>query len=220
MEIDFFPRASKRIAHRLEAVGYDSGRGIDSDYSHFGYDYFDNPNLNVGYGGYVYDGRYAEAVERICRHYGLQPGQRILELGCAKGFILVEFTKLGLDVEGMDISEYAHLNADPRVRDKISIGDSTRLPFDDNEFDFVLSKEMLPHVGEPDLSLVIKEAMRVAKGSIFFDIQVGESSKEQALMSRWDSTHKTLRSSEWWRKFLEELNYKGDVNYRSLFPGQ
>ena len=41
---------------------------FSDDYASFGYDYFDNPDLGVGYGGYAYDGRYADASVEALRH--------------------------------------------------------------------------------------------------------------------------------------------------------
>ena len=77
------------------------------DHRNFGYDYFDNPEA-MGYGGYKYDGRYGSEVERVIDFFSLHtsPPAKILEIGCAKGFVLVEFLKLGLDVTGIDLSQY------------------------------------------------------------------------------------------------------------------
>jgi protein-L-isoaspartate(D-aspartate) O-methyltransferase len=51
-------------------------------------------------------------------HYNLQPGARILDVGCGKGFLLHEFTTLlpGVEVAGIDISQYAIENAKEEVK--------------------------------------------------------------------------------------------------------
>jgi protein-L-isoaspartate(D-aspartate) O-methyltransferase len=44
----------------------------------------------------------------MAKHYGLKAGDRILDVGCGKGFLLHEFTRAvpGVHVEGIDISDY------------------------------------------------------------------------------------------------------------------
>ena len=71
---NFIPNPSKRI-----------------DFLGYGYNYYDNADYGVGYGGYYYDGRYADSVTKMITHYGLKPEDKVLEIGCAKGFVLCEF---------------------------------------------------------------------------------------------------------------------------------
>ena len=74
----------------------------------YGEQYFDGAR-DVGYGGYRYDGRWIPVAEDIVRHFGLEPGDRVLDVGCAKGFLVKDLMKVcpGLEVFGLDISEYA-----------------------------------------------------------------------------------------------------------------
>ena len=39
-----------------------------------------------GYGGYRYDGRWVPVAEDMVKHFDLKPGDRVLDVGCAKGF--------------------------------------------------------------------------------------------------------------------------------------
>src|SRR5476651_178616 len=57
----------------------------------FGFDYFDG-SRDYGYGGYRYDGRWVPVAADIVTHYNLQPGQRVLDVGCAKGFLVKDLT--------------------------------------------------------------------------------------------------------------------------------
>lgn len=191
---------------------------MSGDYYRYGYDYFDNPRLRVGYGGYYYDGRYEKAARSICDHYGLKRGQRVLEIGCAKGYVVIEFYKLGLQVVGVDASEYAVRHAHPEIRRFILQGDAFRMPFGDHSFEFVLGKEVLPHIPESRLRGAIRECMRVSKGPVFFEIQCGESPLELEYLRRWDGTHVTVWAPSWWDALFESLGYKGDVHYKILIP--
>ena len=47
----------------------------------YGYDYWDG-DRKYGYGGYHYDGRWKSVAKKLADHYHLQPGQKILDVGC------------------------------------------------------------------------------------------------------------------------------------------
>src|SRR5829696_6279687 len=72
----------------------------------WGYDYWDG-DRGHGYGGYHYDGRWRSIAEDIVKHYGLKAGDKILDIGCGKAFLLYEFTQIvpGIEVHGIDISQ-------------------------------------------------------------------------------------------------------------------
>src|SRR5437016_6014955 len=74
----------------------------------FDIEYFDGPR-EQGYGGYRYDGRWIPVARNIIAHFGLRAGDRVLDIGCAKGFLLRELMAElpGLEVCGLDISQYA-----------------------------------------------------------------------------------------------------------------
>jgi len=78
----------------------------------FGFDYWDG-SRNTGYGGYSYDGRWLKVAKRIAGHYGLRAGDRVLDVGCGKGFLLYELTNAlpGVSIAGIDVSRYAIDNA-------------------------------------------------------------------------------------------------------------
>ena len=181
----------------------------------YGFDYFDNPKY-VGYGGYHYDGRYRGAALRMCREFGLAPGDKVLEVGCAKGFILYEFHVLGMKVAGLDASAYAVSVAKSEVRSQIRQHSSPELPFADQEFDFVLAKDMLPHLGAAEAVKLIGEIMRVGKNG-FLEIQCADTEDSRTKMKRWDVTHQTIESEEWWTDKLAGLGYGGAYHCRVLF---
>src|SRR5215467_10196144 len=79
----------------------------------FGQMYFDGPRSH-GYGGYYYDGRWVPVAKDIMAYYGLQAGMRVLDIGCAKGFLVKDLINVcpGLEVFGIDVSDYALLNCE------------------------------------------------------------------------------------------------------------
>ena len=89
----------------------------------YGYDYWDG-DRKYGYGGYHYDGRWKSVAENMAEHYGLKPRQRILDVGCGMAHLLYEFTQVvpGIEVKGIDISDYALKHAKEEIRDSLQYG--------------------------------------------------------------------------------------------------
>ncbi|MBT4490392.1 MAG: class I SAM-dependent methyltransferase, partial [Rhodospirillaceae bacterium] len=167
--------------------------------------------------GYDYDGRYGGAAAAICHHYNLLPGSRILEIGCAKGFLLYEFHRLGLAVSGLDISDYAVSQAHPDIQRFLCLGDTSSLPYPDDAFDLVLAKEILPHVPEGRLPDALAECARVSRGGIYFVVQAVRGDRDREEMAAWDPTHQVLRSEAWWHAALAGMPKKPDVTFKFLF---
>ena len=121
--LDRYPRTTRDIAARAAAVP--AQREIAS---RFGREYFDGER-GQGYGGYRYDGRWVPVAERFRDHYRLTAGQRVLDVGCAKGFLLHDLRQVvpGLCVTGIDVSSYAIAQAMEDVRPRLLVGSAERL---------------------------------------------------------------------------------------------
>jgi ubiquinone/menaquinone biosynthesis C-methylase UbiE len=95
----------------------------------------------------------------------LQPKakEKILDLGCARGFYVRELEKYTDGITGIDISQDAVRQG---VTQKIKCGDVTKLDFKENTFDKIYSLHTIEHV--QDLEKFFREAERVLKsGGIF-----------------------------------------------------
>lgn len=103
---------------------------------------------------------------RFLAFAGIGSGERVLDVGCGTGsltFLLSERSDLkaisGIDYSRPYIEHAAGSNTDPRVSFKV--GDACALPFEDADFDRVLSLLMLHFVTEPDRA--VAEMRRVAR---------------------------------------------------------
>jgi len=137
-EIDLLralPRVKRNIQMRKDA----KDPAVVAISKQYGEMYFDGPR-EYGYGGYRYDGRWVPVARDIVAHFGLQPGMRVLDVGCAKGFLVKDLMTVcpGLEAFGLDISLYALMNCERDVVGRLHLGSAERLPFPDSSFDCVL----------------------------------------------------------------------------------
>lgn len=91
--------------------------------------------------------------------------KKVLELGCAKGFIVKDLRDMGVDAYGMDISQYALDNAEKESRPYLYLGDvrTDLSQFSNKEFDFVFSIRLWECVADEDIEDLISEITRISK---------------------------------------------------------
>jgi protein-L-isoaspartate(D-aspartate) O-methyltransferase len=175
------------------------------------YDYWDG-DRKICYGGYRYmEGRWEKVARAMVDHYGIKPGDKILDVGCGKGFLLYDFTKVvpDLEIHGIDISEYAIEHSKEEIRDRLQVGNATSLPFPDHYFDFVLSITTLHNLHCYDLDKALREIERVAKKNKYICVESYRTEEEKAnLLS---STLKTFGDSEA-QKSIQVKNIKKCTN--------
>src|SRR5260370_11669421 len=106
----------------------------------FDYDYWDG-SRETGYGGYRYDGRWRKVADAMVEAYGIKPGMRVLDVGSGKGFLLHDLKEAcpGVEVAGIDISEYGVNHTMESVKSDCRVVSASRLPWPDRHFDLVIS---------------------------------------------------------------------------------
>jgi len=97
----------------------------------------------------------------------IQQGTRMLDIGCGNGVVSDEISKvLGCEIHATDIVNYLRRP----LPFKLMPG-TTRLDYDDGEFELGLMNDMIHHVQSADQMPLIREAMRVCKKLIIFDAE-------------------------------------------------
>ena len=181
----------------------------------YGKDYWDGER-HLGYGGYNYDGRWRVVADDMAAHYGLKAGDKILDIGCGKGYLAYEFTQAvpGCKVQGIDISEYAIDNAKKEVKPSLRVGNATQLPFDDDSFDFVVSLGTFHNLEIFDLFTALREIERVGKGKKkYFMVESFRNEKERANLLYWQLTCESFHSPKGWQWIAGEAGYTGDYGF-------
>ena len=95
----------------------------------------------------------------------LQKGQKVLDLGCGNGRLYELLVPYGIEYYGVDLSDELVKIAKKNVPDgKIMQGDITDLPYEDSEFDLIISVATLHHIPSKEKRLkTVQEMHRVLK---------------------------------------------------------
>jgi SAM-dependent methyltransferase len=200
-----------RLAHKAE------NREIALE---FGREYFDGTR-EQGYGGYYYDGRWISIAQDIIRHYNLKPGHRILDIGCAKGFLVRDLMMVcpGLEAFGVDISSYAVEHCDSEVVGRIHLGNAKSVPFPDKSFDVVLSINTIHNLERNDCIAALREIKRLSTIGSYIQVDAYRSLLEKQFFEDWMLTAKTYGTPEDWVEIMQEAGYSGDY-YWTIFESQ
>jgi len=207
-EIDLLrslPKGNKNVKARETAKTEEHIR-ISREYGEM---YFDGPR-EYGYGGYRYDGRWQPVARDIVEHFRLKPGSKVLDVGCAKGFLVKDLLSLDIDAYGIDVSKYALLNCEPEVVGRLQIGGANELPFPDDSFDAVLSINTIHNLPRAECINAVKEIERLAPGKGFIQVDSFCTDEQKALFESWVLTAMFYDYTEGWIELFKEAGYTGD----------
>jgi SAM-dependent methyltransferase len=210
-EIDLLQHYPK-TSRNLEARVADKSDEIRAIAREFGEEFFDG-DRKFGYGGFRYDQKYwSPVIPDFEAHFGSLSGKSVLDVGCAKGFMLHDLQRLvpGVEVAGIDISTYAIQNSLPEVKQFLQVADATDLPFKDKSFDVVISINTIHNLDLENCKQALREISRVSKGRSFVTVDAYSNDEEQARMLAWNLTAKTILSVEDWIELFDEVRYEGD----------
>lgn len=184
--------------------------------SKFGKDYFDGKREH-GYGGYYYDGRWKKVAKDFVKFFRIKKNYKILDIGCAKGFLVKDFNDLGIDCYGIDISDYAIRNCHKDIKEKIFYGNAKKIPFPDNFFDVVISINCAHNLELKECMIAIKEMNRVCKtNNCFLQVDSYKNAYQKKLFEDWVLTAKTHFYPKKWREIFKKCSYKGCWNWTIL----
>jgi protein-L-isoaspartate(D-aspartate) O-methyltransferase len=214
-EVDFLSRYQKATKRDYVARVVEHDKAECATVARqWGAEYWDGPR-QFGYGGNRYDGRWLPIARDIARHYGLKAGDRVLDIGCGKAFLLYELTRAvpGLEVAGLDISRYGLENAKEEVRPFLKLGNCTSLPFDRHSFDLVFTINTFHNLEVFDLKQAVQEVERVGKSRKWICVESFRNEPEKANLLYWQLTCYSFYTPTAWAWLYKEWSYTGDYGF-------
>ena len=143
-----------------------------AEYKDFSYRYFDDPETVTGFGGYRADGSKAEGRRDFCaeaRRIASIPGVRtVLDVGCAKGYLVRALRERGVDARGIDVSEYAVERADRETRPFLRVLDARDIPSTER-YDLVHACGILAYLELSEIRAVLHRLHAVVCLGAMFD---------------------------------------------------
>ncbi len=201
-----YPQRPRNLNERFEEMSEarrETARQYGKEYFHCGYCYKNYQHK---------PGHWTGVIEDLRDHYCLSSQSSVLDIGCAMGYTLFEFTEVipGIKVRGIDISPYAIDNAKPEVKPYLEVGNAKDLSkFKDKEFDLALSITTIHNLPLDECKQALREIQRVGKKA-FIQVDAWRNDDQKAALEKWLVTAKTFMHVDSWKKLFEEAGYTGD----------
>lgn len=147
-------------------------------------------------------------AHKIIKHLGLKQGDKVLDYGCAKGFLVKALRILDIDAFGCDISQYAISKVDPEVRNVCKLmRNGTTIPFR-QKFDWIISKDVFEHIQEKDIDEILRNSRQLTE-RMFHVIPMADKSGKLIIPEyELDKSHILKKDLEWWKKKFESTGWK------------
>ncbi len=203
MKIDLlqFPKIERVLGRRTEEHRKIARR--------FDKEFFDG-SRDTGYGGYRDDGRWAAVALRMKEHYKLNSGSRVMDIGCAKGFLVKEFLGVGLDAYGIDVSGYALANCPDKVGVRLYHRDATDIPL--RKYALIVSINTLHNLERQELVETLRTIQHVAKHA-YITVDAFSNDEEEKRMRDWNLTARTILHVDEWLVLFAQAGYTGDYDW-------
>jgi SAM-dependent methyltransferase len=141
----------------------------------------------------------ADVIEKLLAHYGLDGP--VLDVGCAKGYLVYVLRLRGVEAYGLDWSQYALDHAYPDARPYLQRADATRLPFAGRRFALVTSFDVLEHMDDRAVKRAFRECARVSDRQLH-QVNTGR-------LPEWayegDESHCVKYPLEHWQRIVDRL---------------
>ena len=206
--LDRYPRPTRPVEAR-GALVTEAHRAISRE---FGKEYFDGDRM-YGYGGYAYHPRFwTETVRRFRDHYRLAEDAAVLDVGCAKGFMMHDFKLLipKMTIAGIDISQYAYDHAIEDMKPFITVGNATKLPWPDRSFDLVIAINTIHNLPLEECKQALREIQRVTRKDAYVTVDAWRTEAERDRLEKWILTARSYMHVDDWKRLFDDVGYRGD----------
>lgn len=155
---------------------------------------------------------------RLLAQHHLSKAHNILDVGCAAGFFYGLLREYGWrkPYTGVDITpEFVEKARERYPEAHFEVADATELPFDDGEFDFVLSQGTMFVLDDPILGL--KENLRVSRSVAVMDFILNARGKDNEIITSPNRGSITLLGESGLADILQHLDeFRVQMDYLNL----
>lgn len=129
---------------------------------------------------------------------------RVLDIGCAKGFLVFLFHTLGTEAYGVDISSYAVTHSPEDIRKNLFVSDveQDELPFPDNHFELLTMIDVLEHLHVSSINHLLKEIKRVLRPNGYVCLTLPTKAEEKK-----DVAHINLQPKSFWIDLFKKYSF-------------
>ncbi|MBC8282494.1 MAG: class I SAM-dependent methyltransferase [Nitrospinae bacterium] len=152
-----------------------------------------------------------KTLDQICTH--LNPGAKVLDLGCGTGYLFLRFLRRGFNVTGLDLSSEMiqvlknSVSENEKPRAHLAVGDVEEfMEYNREDFDLIIFSAVLHHLFDYETALK-KTCQGLKSGTkilIFF-----EPLKQEVTSSARYAFHRSL-------SWLDEMSYRLEMGIRNI----
>jgi ubiquinone/menaquinone biosynthesis C-methylase UbiE len=180
------------LINEIPSTFFDKDYFITGRKGHYGY------HKNAPYTNPIYLQRSRQLARAL--DFVFQP-KKVLDIGCAMGYLVQAFREINIEAYGLDKSEWAIKHANKKLEPFLYCGDSSDLSrWRDNQFDLITSWNSLEHIPLKNLLLTINEMSRVSLDSIAINIAITNDGH--------DKSHVSIFPVPWWKQQFEIFSFK------------
>jgi SAM-dependent methyltransferase len=141
---------------------------------------------------------------RIVESLGISDNDRILDFGCAKGYLVYALRLLHKQCWGYDISEYAISTAKEEIKPYITN------KFEDVKmlapFNLCISKDVFEHIAYNEISDIVLSIANISS-SMFAIVPLGKYGRYIVPSYENDTTHIIREDISWWTTIFESSGF-------------
>ncbi len=171
-------------------------------------DYYFGRTSGYSEKGYAEDHPDWEAWLELIEHF--QPGRRLLDLGCAYGYLVEAAADRGFQAVGLDISDFA-LRQLPQLAGRLIQSEMQSLPFASDSFDVIALFDVVEHLNHPGSLLVESRRLLKPNGLLLL------TTPDPLFFDRHEATHVFERPPSFWIDRLHRIGCEATFRF-SMTP--
>jgi SAM-dependent methyltransferase len=148
----------------------------------------------------------------ICKALKIKKSDKILEYGCAHGFLVKALNDFQIDTYGVDISTYALSKVPFEIKKKTkllknnNIKKSLKKMNIQFKFNHIISKDVFEHIKPILLKKILREMSKITN-ELFVVVPLGDNGKYRIKSYEGDKTHIIAEDENWWKKLFVENKF-------------